>query len=137
MAFHVCLPEDFSFCNFTNLCLDIGHESVLNMGNLTATQIGELLLQRSAVVTRIGFHRSAVGTQADKRGFTSKVSDFGLSKLWSDTVDSGPAAQEQNGTVTHMSPELLSEGTILPAADVYAFGIISERPLPYLTVHSP
>ncbi len=31
-----------------------------------------------------------------------------------------------NGTVTHMAPELLSNSDASPAADVYAFGIMSK-----------
>ncbi len=30
------------------------------------------------------------------------------------------------GTVTHMPPELIKTGRLLPSADVYAFGILCE-----------
>ena len=68
--------------------------------------------------------------QGDSRGFTAKVSDFGLSKLVVDTVGTTAAhnSSEASGTVTHMAPETLSEGKASPAADVYAFGILSEAP---------
>jgi serine/threonine protein kinase len=32
------------------------------------------------------------------------------------------------GTITHMSPERLSVGRMSPAADVYAFGMMSKQP---------
>lgn len=62
----------------------------------------------------------------DARGFTAKVSDFGLSKLVADTAMTypGESSNEASGTITHMAPETLSEGKASPAADVYAFGIL-------------
>lgn len=68
--------------------------------------------------------------QADPRGFIAKVSDFGLSKLVADSVGAVAATQsssEASGTVTHMAPEVLTQGKVSPAADVYAFGILSEH----------
>lgn len=67
----------------------------------------------------------------DARGFTAKVSDFGLSKLVADTAMTypGESSNEASGTITHMAPETLSEGKASPAADVYAFGILSARRL--------
>ena len=45
-------------------------------------------------------------SDADERGFTAKVADFGLSRtLGSEPVDTGTY-----GTVTHMPPELLTTG---------------------------
>ena len=69
--------------------------------------------------------------QDDSRGFVAKVSDFGLSKLLPDNNAKGsfPAEQAPAGTVTHMSPEALSEGALSTAADVYAFGIMSKHVL--------
>ena len=76
---------------------------------------------------------SVLCLQADWRGFTAKVSDFGLSKLLAEIAPVSVAnltEDNQNrdcsGTVTHMAPELLSEGANSSAADVYAFGIMSE-----------
>ena len=53
-------------------------------------------------------------SDADERGFTAKVADFGLSRtLGSEPVDTGTY-----GTVTHMPPELLTTGqsASLPAS---------------------
>ena len=47
-------------------------------------------------------------SDADERGFTAKVADFGLSRtLGSEPVDTGTY-----GTVTHMPPELLTTGML-------------------------
>lgn len=74
---------------------------------------------------------SQIGLQDGWRGFTVKVSDFGLSKLMPDghtqPCDS-LATDDVAGTVTHMAPELLAGGRMSPAADVYAFGILSTIP---------
>ena len=71
--------------------------------------------------------------QTDWRGFTAKVSDFGLSKLLAEIAPVSVAnltednqKRDCSGTVTHMAPELLSEGANSSAADVYAFGIMSK-----------
>lgn len=57
----------------------------------------------------------------DKRGFTAKVCDFGLSK----TIEGQESIKTHTlGTITHMPPEQISEGTMSMAADVYAFGVI-------------
>lgn len=66
-------------------------------------------------------------SQDDWRGFTVKVSDFGLSKLMPDShmqYDDSLATDEVAGTVTHMAPELLSGCKMSSAADVYAFGVL-------------
>lgn len=57
----------------------------------------------------------------DARGFVCKVGDFGFSQkieLRSHIVTFSC------GTVSHQPPELLSDGILTPAADVYAFGIL-------------
>jgi len=54
-------------------------------------------------------------------GFTVKVSDFGLSRVQSENKS---VETETFGTVTHMPPELLCEGRLSKAADVYAFGVL-------------
>lgn len=60
----------------------------------------------------------------DRRGFIAKVADFGLaSKL----PDEGSAAHESGmfqGTLSHMAPEMMTEGRASKASDVYAFGIL-------------
>jgi serine/threonine protein kinase len=59
----------------------------------------------------------------DKRGFTAKVADFGMSHVfrgWSRTHKS----TSQYGTLTHVPPEMLGDGKLSPKADQYAFGIM-------------
>ncbi|GMH40873.1 hypothetical protein BSKO_08777 [Bryopsis sp. KO-2023] len=57
----------------------------------------------------------------DERGFICKISDFGLSR----TVPINTFLQTATlGTITHMPPELLRDGILGPAADVYSFGIM-------------
>jgi serine/threonine protein kinase len=61
------------------------------------------------------------GSEKDGRGFTAKVADFGLSRV----LDGREAIQTTSyGTVTHMPPELLLEGKMTKAGDVYAYGVI-------------
>ena len=67
--------------------------------------------------------------QDDWRGFTGKVSDFGLSRLLPEShvqLTDKMATDDVAGTVTHMAPELLSGSSMSPAADVYAFGVLSK-----------
>ena len=78
-------------------------------------------------------HRAAA-SQEDPRGFTAKVSDFGLSQLQPDKTPSTgatpAAAAEPAGTVAYMAPEMLCYGSCSPACDVYAFGVLGQRPWP-------
>lgn len=68
--------------------------------------------------------------QDDPRGFTAKVSDFGLSRLLPDQSPKfGSSSPEYTGTITHMAPELLEHGGMSRASDVYSFGILSELPI--------
>ncbi|KAK9810110.1 hypothetical protein WJX72_005012 [[Myrmecia] bisecta] len=62
----------------------------------------------------------------DSRGFIAKISDFGLSRMLPEASPVGSMASTPDftGTVTHMAPELLSEGRGSRAADVYSFGIL-------------
>ena len=58
----------------------------------------------------------------DRRGFVCKLGDFGLSRMLPETqthVNTGSC-----GTVTHASPELLTDGRLTKACDVFAFGMI-------------
>ncbi len=58
----------------------------------------------------------------DRRGFVCKLGDFGLSRMLPETqthVNTG-----SYGTVTHASPELLTDGRLTKASDVFAFGIL-------------
>jgi len=59
--------------------------------------------------------------QSDGRGFVAKVSDFGLSELF---TSEGPLMGELGGTVTHIAPEIVMHRRVTKACDVYAFGII-------------
>ena len=57
--------------------------------------------------------------QADCRT-PPQVADFGLSRvLEKEQISTGTF-----GTVTHMPPELLTEGKLSKAVDVYAFGVV-------------
>lgn len=57
----------------------------------------------------------------DRRGFFCKVSDFGLSRY----VGKDDYLQTFTyGTLSHMPPELLKNGTFSTAVDVYSFGIL-------------
>ncbi|GLI61443.1 hypothetical protein VaNZ11_003807, partial [Volvox africanus] len=59
----------------------------------------------------------------DRRGYVSKVSDFGLSQVLPDT-NKTQVSTKYSGTVTHMAPELIEDGKVYQQGDVYAFGII-------------
>lgn len=61
-------------------------------------------------------------SELDDRGFVAKVSDMGLSRIMNGS--NGVINTRTSGTVTHMPPELLMDGDLTKAADVYAFGII-------------
>lgn len=54
-------------------------------------------------------------------GLSCKVADFGLSRELNFQTRLMTASY---GTVTHMPPELLTEGKLSKAADVYAFGVL-------------
>ncbi len=59
---------------------------------------------------------------SDRRGYVCKLGDFGLSRMLGEAqthVDTG-----SYGTVTHAAPELLSEGRLTKASDVFAFGML-------------
>jgi serine/threonine protein kinase len=58
---------------------------------------------------------------ADGRGATAKVVDFGLS-VRMDSAATHVSSMFQ-GTLSHMAPEVLMEGRLSKAADVYAFAI--------------
>jgi len=58
---------------------------------------------------------------AEGRGVTCKIADFGLAVRMEDTTTHMSGLFQ--GTLTHMAPEILLEGRVSKAADVYAFGI--------------
>lgn len=63
------------------------------------------------------------GARTSQRGFTCKLADFGLSRM----LDGRATHVETGsyGTPTHAAPELLREGRLSPAVDVFAFGILA------------
>ncbi|WIA41989.1 hypothetical protein OEZ86_009290 [Tetradesmus obliquus] len=58
----------------------------------------------------------------DRRGFTAKVADFGLSRII--TPENEKIITRTHGTITHMAPEVITEATHSKAADVYSFGVV-------------
>ncbi|GIL56610.1 hypothetical protein Vafri_11945 [Volvox africanus] len=83
----------------------------------------------------------------DPRGFSAKLSDFGLVKMVVEDGTGGGGGvigrDARTGTVTHMAPELIraTEASKMDASvDIYAFGVlmwelISTGPV-YLGMHS-
>jgi serine/threonine protein kinase len=65
----------------------------------------------------------------DPRGFTSKLSDFGLVKINIEAVElealvSAPR-RRMSGTITHLPPEMLAgNGQVDFSVDVYSFGVL-------------
>ncbi len=59
----------------------------------------------------------------DPRGFHVKVGDFGQAQAFSRWSRVSMDA-EAHGTVSHQAPEMLINGTLSPAADVWAFGMV-------------
>ncbi|PRW58787.1 kinase isoform B [Chlorella sorokiniana] len=63
------------------------------------------------------------GVRNSVRGFQCKLGDFGLSRMLdgrSTYIQTGSL-----GTPTHAAPELLREGRLCPAVDIYAFGVLA------------
>jgi hypothetical protein len=61
----------------------------------------------------------AVDATEDERCFRARVGDFGLARAAKGDVSVGTF-----GTVSHMSPELMADGLLSKAADVWSFGVI-------------
>ncbi|CAD7702914.1 unnamed protein product [Ostreobium quekettii] len=59
--------------------------------------------------------------RSNERGFICKVADFGLSRS---SRCRSYIQTNTFGTVSHMPPELLSDGILTPATDVYSFGMM-------------
>ncbi|EEF50536.1 receptor protein kinase, putative [Ricinus communis] len=64
--------------------------------------------------------------------FVSKLSDFGICRLLSQTEDSSNntticCRTDPKGTFAYMDPEFLASGELTPKSDVYSFGIILLR----------
>jgi len=62
-------------------------------------------------------------TATDPRGFMCKLADFGLSRVLD--LDMTHISTHTYGTISYMPPELLSQGKMTRAADVYSFGMLS------------
>lgn len=63
-------------------------------------------------------------TATDPRGFMCKLADFGLSRVLD--LDMTHISTHTYGTISYMPPELLSQGKMTRAADVYSFGMLSK-----------
>lgn len=63
-------------------------------------------------------------TATDPRGFMCKLADFGLSRVLD--LDMTHISTHTYGTISYMPPELLSQGKMTRACDVYSFGMLSE-----------
>ncbi|KXZ45700.1 hypothetical protein GPECTOR_51g685 [Gonium pectorale] len=63
----------------------------------------------------------STGAESGGRGVIAKVADFGLSVRLDHTATHVSAAFQ--GSLTHMAPEVMLQGHVSRAADVYAFGI--------------
>ncbi|GIL63297.1 hypothetical protein Vafri_17394 [Volvox africanus] len=74
----------------------------------------------------------------DPRGFTAKLSDFGLAKMMAHDEEGQLVIDDaiQSGTLTHLPPEALIGGRQLgPTVDIYAFGIVMFQMLCGMTVY--
>mmetsp|Transcript_8938 Transcript_8938/g.19085 ORF Transcript_8938/g.19085 Transcript_8938/m.19085 type:complete len:704 (-) Transcript_8938:2515-4626(-) len=60
-------------------------------------------------------------SEKDERKFIAKVADFGLSRVIGNAMVMNTRTY---GTVSHTPPELLVDGTLSKATDVYAFGVL-------------
>lgn len=65
-------------------------------------------------------------TATDPRGFMCKLADFGLSRVLD--LDMTHISTHTYGTISYTPPELLSQGKMTRACDVYSFGMLSKYP---------
>ncbi|KAK9794907.1 hypothetical protein WJX73_003974 [Symbiochloris irregularis] len=61
-------------------------------------------------------------TGTDPRGFTCKLADFGLSRLLDPTMTH--VSTKSYGTISYMPAEVLKDGRLTTAADVYSFALM-------------
>lgn len=109
-------------------------KGLLNQANSTEPLLDHVLLSSLDVANAMNYLHSMDITHgdlkadnvllkratSDRRGFFCKVSDFGLSKF----VGKDDYVQTFTyGTITHMPPELLKDGALSTAVDVYSFGM--------------
>jgi serine/threonine protein kinase len=64
-----------------------------------------------------------------------QIADFGLTRAMAPSATHVSTAS--HGTVTHMPPELLMQGQLRPAADVYSFGIMGKWLKPLQKLPNP
>ena len=124
---------------------DVGHQSLQNFHaghKVVPTSLANLLFDgshsregtsahahvhfyhfdtQSALYMPAGANILLTASSEDSRGFTSKISDFGLSRLCTTNTE---IETKTSGTVTHAPPELLSDGHLSQAGDVFAFGVM-------------
>eukprot|EP00877_Chromochloris_zofingiensis_P004213 jgi/Chrzof1/13793/Cz08g12190.t1 len=62
------------------------------------------------------------GTSSDSRGFICKLGDFGLSRVLD--LDATHISTRTYGTICYMPKELLAEGKMTTAADIYSLGLM-------------
>lgn len=96
------LPKIISVCQDITSGVSHLHEAKVLHGDLTANNV---------LLTSVG-----------KGAVVAKVADFGLSQVLAG--DQTVIKTDTFGTVTHMSPELLLEGRLTAAVDIYSLGVI-------------
>ncbi len=101
--------------------LDVLHGDLTGGNVLLSSVSGGSAGSGGASAAAVGAATPQVPTPStDLRGWTAKVADLGLARVLScDAISTGTY-----GTVTHCPPELLTEGRLSRAADVYAFGVL-------------
>ncbi|KAL4539361.1 hypothetical protein Ndes2437B_g02258 [Nannochloris sp. 'desiccata'] len=65
-------------------------------------------------------NEAANANSSDPRGFVAKLADFGIARV----AQEASMSTRHYGTVSHMPPELLAEGVLSLATDMYSFGVI-------------
>ncbi len=136
-SWHCCrTPQVCEFCNKGQLSDAIVRGRFRKQQSLFETEMRTLLLTALEVAGALAYLHSRsilhgdlssnnillTSSTGDSRGFTAKVSDFGLSRVLA--PGSAHIQTQTYGTITHMPPELLTYGTMSKAVDVWAFGMV-------------
>jgi eukaryotic-like serine/threonine-protein kinase len=99
-----------------------------------AAQVGSGL---SAAHARGLVHRDVKPSNVVLAASGAKLVDFGIATIAGDGADDGHGGGELLGTPAYIAPERLTGGPTLPAADVYALGLLLYRSItgrmPWLT----
>ena len=100
---------------------NVGRRSTQGSG-LSAAEAAQLHAAMEAPEEAEGVLR--LGLEGPRPYYVAKLCDFGLSKA----LSCGQSAKQTvtMGTITHQPPEVLEHGLLGPAADVYAYGILSK-----------